>query len=192
MANIRRRNWSFLVYPGPDNKNWQSTISSLHVPYIVSPLHDKDKKDNGSLKKPHYHILLLFPGKKSYTQIKTLTDKLSSPIPQPVSSVQGLVRYFAHLDDPEKAQYSIKDIKGYCGADPSIYLTLTKPNRRKILKEISEYILTEHITSFSTLVRKALNDKNDAWFDIICDTNTWYLNMLVNSEWKLAHKDRYK
>lgn len=191
MVDQRKRNWSFIVYPDSAPADWQSILADYHVPFIISPLHNQDKKEDGTLKKPHFHVLFLFPGKKSYSQIKAITDKISSPIPQPVTSTKGLVRYFAHLDDPKKAQYNPAQIKGMCGADVDSYLSMSKSTRRAILKDITKFILDNHITSLSTLVQEALTRDDDNWFSIIVDTNTWYLNMLIDSEWKLAHQSRY-
>ena len=192
MADERKRNWSFIVYPDSAPKKWQSVLADYHVPFIVSPLHSKDRKDDGTFKKAHYHVLILFSGKKSYNQVKQITDKLSSPIPKAVASTKGLVRYFAHLDNPEKAQYDPSEIKGFCGADVDSYFTMSRSTRRSVLKDITQYILNNHVTDLSTLVQEALDRNDDNWFSIIVDTNTWYLNMLINSEWKLAHQDRYK
>ncbi|MCI5549131.1 replication protein (plasmid) [Limosilactobacillus reuteri] len=192
MADERKRNWSFIVYPDSAPKKWQSVLADYHVPFIVSPLHSKDRKDDGTFKKAHYHVLILFSGKKSYNQVKQITDKLSSPIPEAVASTKGLVRYFAHLDNPEKAQYDPSEIKGFCGADVDSYFTMSRSTRRSVLKDITQYILNNHVTDLSTLVQEALDRNDDNWFSIIVDTNTWYLNMLINSEWKLAHQDRYK
>lgn len=192
MADERKRNWSFIVYPDSAPKKWQSVLADYHVPFIVSPLHSKDRKDDGTFKKAHYHVLILFSGKKSYNQVKQITDKLSSPIPEAVASTKGLVRYFAYLDNPEKAQYDPSEIKGFCGADVDSYFTMSRSTRRSVLKDITQYILNNHVTDLSTLVQEALDRNDDNWFSIIVDTNTWYLNMLINSEWKLAHQDRYK
>lgn len=68
---------------------------------------------------------------------------------------------------------------------------MSRSTRRTILKDITKYILEYHVTSLSTLVQEALNRDDDQWFSVITDTNTWYLNMLINSEWKLAHQNRY-
>lgn len=192
MADERKRNWSFIVYPDSAPKKWQSTLANYHVPFIISPLHSKDRNDDGTFKKAHYHVLILFSGKKSYNQVKQITDKLSSPIPKAVASTKGLVRYFAHLDNPEKAQYDPSEIKGFCGADVDSYFTMSRSTRRSVLKDITQYILNNHVTDLSTLVQEALDRNDNNWFSIIVDTNTWYLNMLINSEWKLAHQDRYK
>ena len=191
MTDERKRNWSFILYPESAPSQWRTIIANYHVPTIISPLHDKDK-ENGKVKKAHYHIVMLFPSKKRYTQMKHITDVLSAPIPKSVVSIQGLIRYFAHLDNPEKAQYDPQKIEGICGADPAYYLASTKADQRQLLKEISTYIINNHITSLSYLVDKILNDNNDRWFTVVAISNPWYITMLLNSEWKLKHQNRYK
>lgn len=191
MADARSRSWTFIVYPESAPENWKSELIDLHVPLIISPLHNKDKKEDGSLKKPHFHCLLLFPSKKSYSQAKELTDQLHAPIPKKVASVPGLVRYFAHLDDPQKAQYDPQEIQSFCGADASTYLTMTEKDRHEVLKELTGYILSKHLTSFSEVVKAALTQERDDWYTLIADKYTWYIELLVDSEWKLQHQGRY-
>ena len=63
--------------------------------------HDKDVNPDGEIKKPHWHVMIMFSNNKSYNQIREITMKLRSPNPQKVANVKGMVRYFAHLDNPE-------------------------------------------------------------------------------------------
>ena len=89
------------------------------------------------LKKAHWHILLSYDGPVNLVAVKKLTDKLNAPNPQKISSSKGLVRYMAHLDNPEKFQYSVADIKGHNGADIAAYFELTATNKLAIMKELS-------------------------------------------------------
>ena len=87
----RTRNWTFLVYPESAPENWRDILDEEHIQWVESPLHDKDDNANGEQKKPHWHILLLFEGNKSYEQVKELTDKLHATIPQKCASAQALL-----------------------------------------------------------------------------------------------------
>lgn len=60
----RARNWTAIIYPESIPENYEQILSDIKVPIIISPLHDKDKKEDGTLKKPHYHIVLLYSSKK--------------------------------------------------------------------------------------------------------------------------------
>ena len=91
-----------MAYPESAPEGWRDVLDEQHIQWVESPLHDKDMNADGTPKKPHWHILLLFDGKKSYEQVKELTDKLHATIPQKCASAKGLVRYMAHLDNPEK------------------------------------------------------------------------------------------
>ena len=108
----RSNTWTLLLYQDSAPENWEDKLKELHIPFIVSPLHDKDLKPDGTTKKPHYHIIVRFRSKKSFKQIKEgVCDPLGGPHPQPVFDFPMMVRYLAHLDDPEKAQYDIEDIE---------------------------------------------------------------------------------
>lgn len=62
----RSRNYQFIVYPNDIRKDWKNILQSFCAGYVISPLHDKDYKEdeNGNktdeLKKPHYHVLVCF------------------------------------------------------------------------------------------------------------------------------------
>lgn len=65
----RSTNWSFEVYPKTANENWEINLSDTLIPSLVSPLHDKDMNEDGTLKTPHYHVQLLFETKKSALEV---------------------------------------------------------------------------------------------------------------------------
>ena len=101
----RNRGFAFVLYPDSAPENWRSIIDEFHVAWAESPLHDLDvDPGTGALKKPHWHIVLNFDSVKSLDQVKKLIEPLHGTIPIPLNSVRGMVRYFAHLDNPEKYQ----------------------------------------------------------------------------------------
>lgn len=187
----RTRNWTFVVYPESAPKNWRSLIDDNHVQWIESPLHDKDENPDGTKKKAHWHILVMYDGVKSYAQVKDLTDRLCSPIPKRCESTRGLVRYMIHLDNPEKFQYQKSEIVGHCGADVESFFEMSASSRLDKLKDISEFILDNHVTSFSDLVQYAI-ETDDDWFTILADKNTLFVNKLIDSEWKKANQEMYR
>ena len=70
----RARTWTFIVYPESAPQNWRELLDECHVSWVESPLHDKDVNPDGTVKKPHWHIILLFDGNKSYEQVKEISD----------------------------------------------------------------------------------------------------------------------
>lgn len=117
---LRSNTWTFCIYPDdslPDN--YLEIINSLSwgVPTLLSPVHDSDVNGNGMEKKKHIHVMLYF-GKganKSYTQVMKFVSKLNGCPCEVVHNSVGMIRYFVHRDNPEKAQYKIEDIKGFWG-----------------------------------------------------------------------------
>lgn len=103
----RTRNWIGIFYEESLPADWQAKLDGLQ--YALSPWHDKDLNDDGTIKKKHRHVFLKFPGVKSFQQVNKIFADLNQPHPLPCKNSVGAIRYFCHLDNQEKAQYEIKD-----------------------------------------------------------------------------------
>lgn len=183
MGNKKARGWTLIVYPESTPKNWRTLIDDEHIEWIESPLHDKDINPDGELKKPHWHVLLLFDGPTTFENVKRIADKIVAPVPQSIASVRGMVRYMIHMDNPEKHQYSIDGIIGHGGVDVNSFFEMTSAGRMRVLREIALYIKTQHVTNFADLTYYAM-EYSDDWFDVIANHNTLFLNKLIDSEWQ--------
>ena len=183
-VNVKRgRNWTIIVYPDSAPDDWKDLLDKYHIPWIESPLHDKDTNPDGTVKKAHWHVLLLFDGNKSYQQVKDITAKLNTVNPQRVESARGMVRYMVHLDNPEKYQYDVKDIKAHGGADIDTLMKPTATNRLQTLKEIITYIHDNQVTNFMDLLMYAIQN-NDDWFNIMADYNTLVITKAIDAQWQ--------
>lgn len=183
----RTRNWAFFVYPDSAPGNWRDILNELHVPWVESPLHDKDVDDGtGELKKPHWHIVLMFDNKKSFSQIKEITDSLNSPIPQKCHSAKGAVRYMLHLDSPDKYQYDRAELKAHGGADLADLLRPTSSSRYELIREMTRHIRAENILHFAALVDYAEEHRPDDWYPLLCDNSTVFIKEYVKSRWQMA------
>lgn len=176
----RTRNWWFVLYPESAPSNWQEALDELHIQYAVSPLHDRDVDVNGELKKPHWHVILMFEGVKSYSQIKEITDSLNAPIPQAVNGLVGTVRYLIHKDNPDKAQYPQEEIICGGGFDIAEVINRSTSDKRKIIREIYDFISENDITEFYELTDYAYAYNTD-WFDILMDGHTIFFNAVIKS-----------
>lgn len=149
MTDIKSRFWTFFVYPDSAPKDWIEKIQFTGLPFKVSPLHDSDRNPDGSLKKPHYHVVICYNGPTTYNHVKkTITDPLNQPHPQYVSSVKGIVRYFSHLDNPEKFQYNPNDSKSYNGFCDSDFFSLSTSDEDGLYDELENFIISNNITEF--------------------------------------------
>lgn len=181
-SDQRSTTWTFLVYPESAPHNWTEILKDLHVPFIVSPLHDKDTKDTGELKKPHYHCIIKFRTKKSYKQVKNdVCDKINGPIPQPVADIAMMIRYLVHLDDPDKYQYSREDVKVYGNINVKEYLYSKKEYQFEILKEILDFCETYDIQEYSTIVNYS-KDERPTWFPFVTKVFRGAIDSYVRSQ----------
>ena len=180
----RSTTWTFLVYPESAPSNWVDILKGLHVPFIVSPLHDKDikNKDTGELKKSHYHCVIRFKSKKSFTQVQNdVCNKVNGPIPQPVADIAMMIRYLVHLDDPDKYQYNREDIRVYGNIDVKEYLYTKKEYQYEILKEILDFCQVYDVQEYSTIVNYS-KDERPAWFPYVTKVFRATIDSYVRSQ----------
>lgn len=180
--DIRVRNWSFVIYPGdscPDN--YTEILDDMHLEWVESPLHDKDINADNTPKKVHKHIGVFFDGKKSYNQVLEISQKLNGTIPQIVHNAKSLVRYFAHLDNPEKAQYSPSDILGHGGIDVRSLLAPNSATRYELVREMITWVEENDIREYSDLMRYAVEERYDDWFPVLVDHNSIVMQTHITS-----------
>lgn len=186
----RTRNWTILVYEDSAPENWRDVIAKLHVPAYISPYHDRDKRANGEYKKPHWHVVLCFKGKKSIAQIQAISDKLSGVQVGweqcAVGDLSGMVRYLIHFDDADKAQYDINDIQAFAGADVLAHFA-EAADVDEAVGEMMDWLCEQGITSFAALSRYARANKPD-WFRVLTSKRTVFIAQFCKSlQWEIDH-----
>lgn len=177
----RSRNWTLVLYPESAPENWRDIIDESHIEWVESPLHNFDVNPTGEVKKPHWHILLMFGGVKSYEQVVEFCKPLKCPIPQRCHNAKAMVRYFAHLDHPDKAQYSVNDIISHGGVEIADLLKPSASERYTIIKEMCEYVGENNITEFFELMDYAMDQRYDTWFPLLCDNSAYIVNQYIKS-----------
>lgn len=73
-------------------------------------LHDKDKKDDGSLKKPHYHIYLSFKDAQPFSRVATWFNLDKSYVRIIKTNYDTACAYLIHRNNPEKHQYGPNEV----------------------------------------------------------------------------------
>lgn len=175
----RARNFATVVYPDSAPSDWLDILSDQMIPAFVSPLHDKDLNPTGEVKKPHFHVIVMFEGKKSKEQINDIFDLIGGVGLEVVKSMRGYARYLCHLDNPEKAQYNVDEVRAFCGAD---YLGIIglPIDRYKAIGEMMDYISEEEIKSYAELLQIARLYHPD-WFRVLCDSGTYVIKEFIKS-----------
>lgn len=151
--NVKKRNWAFVAYPESLPKDWKEQLQKSGVQCAISPLHDKDFNADGTPKKPHYHIILVYGSPTTYNNVKSFTNgTLGQSIPQPLEQVRGYHRYLTHEDNPEKAQYSKSEIQYINGFDIRDFVEMTKSEVNKYKCEILDFIADNGICEYADLL----------------------------------------
>ena len=180
--DLKKRNWTFVLYPESAPEGWQEKLKQSGLLVAISPLHDKDINPGGEPKKPHYHVVLMFEGKKSMEQVKEMTAKIGGVGLEKVNSIRGYARYLCHLDNPEKAQYLPENVRCLCGADYSYSIGLVT-DKYKAIDEIMDFIDANGITSYRNLMQYCRKERRD-WFRVLCDNGTYVvMEYLKSAEW---------
>lgn len=179
MAN-RARNWAFIAYPESLPADWFDTLSDFHIPAFISPLHNQDVDHDGERKKEHYHVMLMYQGKKSLEQVKEVTDALNCPMPIAVSDTRGYARYLCHLDetDEKKYHYDKADVKCLGGACYDDVIQL--PNdTEEIIREIEIYIAENDVRYYKDFSLFLAKEKPE-WHKVF-RTNTIHFSAIFRS-----------
>lgn len=181
VRETRSRNWSVIVYPESAPGNWRNILDELHIEWVESPLHDKDLDPTNQPKKPHWHILLLFSGLKSYEQVLEICQELNCPIPERCHNTRSLIRYFAHLDNPDKFQYSKFDIVGHGGVDLDELFRPSKSEKYEFIGQMMDFCIENNITEFADLLLYAKNNESETWFPLLADSCTIVMQHFLSS-----------
>lgn len=187
MSERRTRNFATVIYPDSAPDNWLDIIGELKIPCFISPLHDKDINPDGENKKPHWHIMLMFEGVKTETQVREVISTFGGVGLEIVNSLRGYARYLCHLDNPEKHQYNVDDVTMYGGADYFNVIGLAS-DKYKGIREMIDFVKENRILHFADLLEYSSIHRND-WFKLLCDNSAYIMkeylysyNRIVTSE----------
>ena len=174
----RERNFATVVYPDSAPSNWMDILFDFHVSCFISPLHDRDFNPDGEIKKPHYHVMLMFEGKKSREQVQEIWDAIGGVGFENILSMRGYARYLCHLDNPEKAQYDTKDVRS-CSADYDTLIGLSA-DKYKAVMEMIEFVQNNNIYSYAQLLEwTAIH--NYGWFKSLCDNTSYVMKEYIKT-----------
>lgn len=184
-STVKKRNWAFLVYPDSAPTNWREMLRETGLQCAISPLHDKDINADGTPKKPHYHVIVVYSGPTSFNVVNALCASLNAPIPKALESVRGMYRYLIHLDNPEKFQYSEKEIFLINGFDISDYVEMSKSEVNSYKKKIISLIRDIDIVEYSDLMDFLLDSDMSVEFDVASSHTIFFNNYLRSRKFSI-------
>lgn len=168
MSTSKCRQYMIIVYPESALQNWRKYLQEMGVKCAISPLHDSDLTDDGSLKKPHYHVILIFNGGRTETYVR---QEIVEPIKalsqfQRVIDKQLAFEYLTHENNPEKHQYNRVEVE-FINSCISDYV-----NEDYI--SILEYIDDNNIKTLVGLLKSLRKAKNKRLIQYVSN-NTYYV-----------------
>ena len=176
---LRHRNYATMIYLDSAPENWFQILEDSHVPCFVSPYHCCDTNPNGEPKKPHYHVMVMFDNVKTKEQAIEFFNSIGGVGCEVLESPRGMARYLCHLDNPEKAQYSISEVRSLAGAD---YFTVinTMADRQRTLREIQFFCKDNCIYSFAILLDYCAMHRPE-WYDCLINHSAWLMKEYIKS-----------
>ena len=178
-VDARFRNFGCVVYPESAPDGWIDVISDLHVPAFISPLHDQDIDPQNQPKKPHFHVMVMYEGKKSIEQMQEVFASFGGVGCERINSIRGYARYLCHLDNPEKAQYNPEDIRAFAGADYFGICSLAI-DKYSAIGEMMDYCILNDMYSYKNLLLFSRDNRYD-WYRILCDNGTVVMREFLKS-----------
>lgn len=182
---IKKRAWAFVLYLESAPSDWMDKLKQSGLKIAISPYHDKDINPDGTPKKPHYHIILVYDGPTTYNNVKSFTDSLNQPIPQALEQVRGYYRYFSHKDNPDKYQYDETEIVTLGGFNISDFVEMTKSEALIIKRELIHLIEDEDFIEYSDFLIFVEQNGTEEQFDIATSNTILFNNYLKSRRHRL-------
>lgn len=188
----RTRNYATIIYPESAPVDWIAKLEALHIPALVSPLHDKDKLPDGTLKKAHYHLLLSFGSVKTKKQAEAVFNIIGGVGTEVVNCLSAYARYLIHMDNPEKAQYSKEDVVALSGANFEA-VSYIPDDDLNIIRDMIRFIRDNQIISFSRFVDLCANN-NPEWLKILTvkKISLFFFQYIKSLAWDMRGEFNYE
>lgn len=168
-----------VLYPDSVTYDVDTVIKSLaeeHLTFAVSPIHDRDIEDDGSIKKSHYHLLLAYSSATTLNNICCWFNACGLPESELHSvrvcaSAVGYFRYLTHKDNPEKVQYNDNDIRVFNDSD-ELFKKFSKTASEKVddLVRIFQIVDDLNTISFHNLIQYLMLNERDLFKMLTCSS----------------------
>lgn len=167
-----------VLYPQDENYKYYLDFimkNYLEVTYIT---HNKDVDENGEIKKEHTHVL--FKVGENARHLNAIAKEIGIP----GNYLQGcnktaMLRYLIHLDNPNKTQYKIEEVKGVLKNELKKIIQRQKPEEDRYNKLIIA-ILNGEIKTLTQLMIYAIRNN---LIDEVRKTQ-FLLTRIIEEKWK--------
>ena len=169
-SSKKHRSYSFLIYPEGLESNFVDILSNSGGKgfYI---LHDMDKLEDGTDKKAHYHVLIMFENPRSLAAVSRLAVRCGAVngFVEPLKNAVAYARYLCHMDNPNKYRYESCEVTSFGGADYEEFCETNSDRKKRKLStvcQIVDFICDNKIYSYASLVEYCCSCRHD-WLEIL-------------------------
>lgn len=147
------------VYTVDDVKGWKKRHTNKET-HEISEEDLQRCPEVGAPKKPHIHVYHCFKGARKPKDIAKYWSEFIPEVTEKrfvyVPDWGSIVRYCAHMDAPNKAQYDPCSIHGFANADISSIWDASNFNKTEMLLELHKVIKEKRIPNYKRLMNYAL------------------------------------
>lgn len=133
----------------------------------------------GDAKKAHVHVLLKFAGVRTAEYLSGLFADFGLEIGvwrwQKVEHLEAMIRYFAHMDQPDKHEYAPMDIIGFGGIDLSCVTHQDANSRIRTLMRVQKHIEDHKIRSYHVLSSWAFATRDSDVISCVCGRSSHFI-----------------
>lgn len=175
MEKYRSRKFCFILYPNED-KTHKKALEFIKNNYDYALIeHNRDKNENGEIKKSHTHVVISLPNAKWNT---ALSDEIGLPNNyfEKCRSFDNALEYLIHFNDNTKEQYSIDEVQGTLKKKlKKLVLNDGKDENEKVI-ELIEFIDNINVELSETqFIRYACSL---GYYDVIRRSSLWFIRIL--------------
>lgn len=166
MAKDKARYFTFLLYPDSVPEDWKNKLEQIGLPMAISPLHDRDFNADGTIKKPHWHVIYIAANPVTAESVRlkikrNLGDKSVALVQIIATTVENTYLYFTHESQDaiakNKTLYSSKDIQLLNNFDIDRYIVLDVEDKDDILNDVCDLIDEQGLANIRELRRFVKN-----------------------------------
>ena len=148
----------------------------------------------GKPKKPHCHLLIKLPSQQDaffYTDLLGDCVYLRPSIWEKCHCVTSSIRYFAHMDSPQKAQYQVGMIHGFGGIDMSCLYKRDENQNLKIMARVNKVIKSQGIRYFYQLVDYAMSHNDMDMLSYVRGSSAFYNSIFTSKRFHSYDTSNY-
>lgn len=177
-------------YDEYDVNDWMNRHKDKTTGKVPDDVKEKAPKI-GDKKKAHWHVMFKYSGKKYLAGLRKTFRELNIKAFFVDFDKVVQLRYFCHLDNPEKAQYSPDDVTGFGGMDLTPLYKKSEREMNSYLKATFTLIKERGITNYYDLINTALDIEDEGYFDVVTEKSPVINLYMVGYERKMFQQMKW-